>query len=167
MADLNIDGEDGIKAISILRKIREVPCSIYSMYSDLFHVKAALAANVQGYVSKKSSTEELLRAIHTVAEGRSFYCTETMKTITKLLYDKSPAEPSETQMLFLNYKSLSRSEKELFELLAEKKSIAEIASALGKSEKTILNKRTIICQKLLLHDRLDIVDAAKTLGVIG
>ena len=42
----------------------------------------------------------------------------------------------------------------------------EIAELLGKKEKTILNKRTIIYQKLGLADRLDLIEKAKILGII-
>ena len=168
IVDLNLDGEDGFKVISLLKAIRkDLKIIVYSMYTDLFHIKSALKEEVQGYVSKKSRTEELLHAILSVSDGSNFFGRETVPVIEKLVSQKVPREDIETQMLFLNYKSLSQSEKEVFELLAQKKGIEEIAKFIQKSAKTILNKRTIICQKLALRDRLDIVEAAKTLGVIG
>ena len=61
---------------------------------------------------------------------------------------------------------LSKSEQQLFELLAKKIELKEISEIIGKKEKTVLNKRTIIYQKLGLSDRLDLIEAARKLGVI-
>ena len=44
--------------------------------------------------------------------------------------------------------------------------LKEISEIIGKKEKTVLNKRTIIYQKLGLSDRLDLIEAARKLGVI-
>ena len=44
--------------------------------------------------------------------------------------------------------------------------MAEIAEALGKKEKTVANLRSLVYQKLDIHDRLDLIEFAKQLGVI-
>lgn len=139
------------------------------MYADLFHIKAALDTDVQGYVSKKSPLSELSSAILSVAGGGTYFCRESATVVRRAVTDKEAAKsvPTEMEALFQNYRELSKSEKELFLLLAQRKDIAEIAQSIGKSEKTVLNKRTILRQKLCLRDRLDLVEAARMLGVIA
>ena len=92
-------------------------------------------------------------------------CHEVIQT---LALGKNALHPENENAItaFANYKSLSRSEKEVFELLAQKKDVAEIAEALGKKEKTVANLRSLVYQKLDIHDRLDLIEFAKQLGVI-
>ena len=88
--------------------------------------------------------------------------------IQTLALGKNALHPEDENAVaaFANYKSLSRSEKEVFELLAQKKDVAEIAELLGKKEKTVANLRSLVYQKLDIHDRLDLIEFAKQLGVI-
>ena len=169
IVDLNLDGEDGLSSVSSLRTLKaSLPVIVYTMYSDLFHIKSALKANVQGYVTKNSSVQELISAILTVSGGGSFFCSEVTSLLKPVIATPNEkGDMSETEMLFINYKELSKSEKALFVLLAEKKDTAQIACEIGKSEKTVLNKRTAIYQKLNIRDRLELVEAARILGVIA
>ena len=75
-------------------------------------------------------------------------------------------EENNSDLLYANYKTLTEIEQKVFQLLAQRKEIEEIADILGKKEKTILNKRSIIYQKLGIIDRLDLLEKAKLLGII-
>ena len=55
---------------------------------------------------------------------------------------------------------------EISAVTAKKKDVEEAAAILNKSTKTIQNQKSIIYQKMNLRDRLELVDAAKLLGVI-
>lgn len=170
LVDLNLDGEDGISAIRALRTVREgLPVIVYTMYTDPFHIRSALEADIQGYVGKKAPIEELLLAIITVADGGSFFNKAATKLLSAML-SGSPVQQSDSDTkqaeFFANYKALSKSEQQLFLFIAQKMELPEIARIMGKSEKTILNKRTMLYQKLKVHDRLDVIDGARLLGVI-
>ncbi|MCR5725097.1 MAG: response regulator transcription factor [Treponema sp.] len=165
LIDLNLAGEDGLSAIKQFRSI--VPglkVIIYTMYADPYHIKNALQSNVQGYITKNTDITELMNAITSVAGGGSAFCPAASKIMNTLL--SGEAAKNSEDFLFINYQALSKSEQTLFELLAKKTDLAEIAAALGKKEKTILNKRTILYQKMGFHDRLDLAEAARKLGVI-
>ena len=170
LVDLNLDGEDGISAIRVLRAVREgIPVIVYTMHTDPFHIRSALEADIQGYVDKKAPIEELLSAIITVADGGIFFNKAATKLVSALLSD-SPLQKSDGDSkqaeFFANYKALSKSEQQLFLFIAQKLELSEIARIMGKSEKTILNKRTMLYQKLKVHDRLDVIECARLLGVI-
>lgn len=164
--DLNLAGSDGLSALGLLRSVKkELPAIVYTMFSDGAHIEAALAAGVQGYVTKDADDAELENAILTVAGGNNFYNRAFSKIMQSLIAGdgerKDNMEPS-----YIEYRLLSKSEKKIFLLLAEKKEPEEIAALLGKSAKTVLNQRTIIYRKLGLRDRLDLIDFAKKIGVL-
>ncbi|MCR4822376.1 MAG: response regulator transcription factor [Treponema sp.] len=168
--DLNLDGENGLLLIEDLRSIKEnLPVLVYTMYSDMFHLRNALTSNIQGYISKDSSTDELYQAIMQVKGGGSFFNNAASKMLS-ILVNGIPARGFDSDekaaQIFANYKDLTKSEQKIFEYLALKKDLTEIAKITGKSEKTIMNKRTVIYQKMELSDRLSLIESAQTLGII-
>ena len=72
---------------------------------------------------------------------------------------------TDKEYVFDNYRSLSKKELEIFYLLIDGLKISQIAEKLGKSEKTIRNQRTSIYDKMLIHDRYDLMKKAKILGL--
>ncbi len=164
LVDLNLNGADGLEAVSAFRKTRETLLVIvFTMYADPLHVEAALGAGVQGYVTKSASIEELESAILAVTAGGTYYDRTAAKIMQSLL--APPHEQNDTRP-YMNYHSLTKKEQEVFALLAQKKDTKEIAQLLRKSEKTVINQRSLIYQKLDIRDRLDLIEYAKTLGVI-
>ena len=168
--DINLDGENGIELITILRKIRpQLLVIVYSMYSDALHIEMALKANIQGYVTKDAKIEELKKAIFTVNEGGMYYNKRSSQMLHNLISKDTAVvdeEFSASLSLIEGYKTLTKKEQEIFMLLAKNMTTEEIAATLKKAEKTVINQRTIIYSKLNLKDRLDLQNAARTLGVI-
>ena len=168
--DLNLDGEDGLDAVSVLRaKNASFPVIVYSMYADERRIEKALEYGVQGYITKNDGTDELESAIKIVANGGLCYSMAASLVIQKKLFgssDGSMADGKNNGDFYKRYMELSKSEQEVFALLAQKKKTDEIAKILGKKEKTVINQRTMIYQKLYLEDALELIDYAKKLGVI-
>ncbi len=168
--DLNLDGEDGLEAVPIIRaKKTSVPIIVYSMYADERRIEKALEYGVQGYITKNDGTDELESAIKIVANGGLCYSMAASLVIQKKLFgssDGSKADGKNDGDFYSRYMELSKSEQEVFALLAQKKKTDEIAKILGKKEKTVINQRTMIYQKLYLEDALELIDYAKKLGVI-
>ena len=172
IVDLNLDGEDGLKSIDQLRKIKEkLPVIIYTMYSDPIHIENALKADIQGYITKNSKTEELLKGIELVATGSNFYNAAASKILQTMISGnnktntKENKDKNDSAILFVKYKALTKSEQKVFYLLAQKKEPEEVAKTLGKSIKTVINQRSIIYQKLNISDRLDLIEYAEKLGL--
>ena len=160
--DLNLGDTDGISALRAFRHIKpNLPVIIYTMYSDSFHIQNALKSGVQGYVTKEANVDEMENAILTVANGGNCYNKAASQVINSIVATEDTEDFS-----YANYKSLTKSEQEVFALLAQKKEIGEIAKILGKKEKTIINLRSIVYQKLNVYDRLGVIELAKQLGVL-
>ena len=176
IVDLNLNGEDGLALVEPLRKIKpELKIIIYTMYNDPIHIKNSLQKDIQGFITKDLDVAEIERAILCVNDGTLFYCKEAKAILRELIQNKTGSgggfysgadENKKTEVLFKNYQMLTVKEQEVFALLAQKKDVDEIAEVLNKSVKTIQNKKSLIYQKMNVKDRLELVEAARLLGVI-
>lgn len=176
--DLNLNGENGLSLIDELRSINsEIKIIVFTMFNDAMHIEKALKKDIQGYITKDMKLSEIEKAIISVREDNIYYCKDAQKIMHELMqntkaekiggFSESNINSKEKDsIIFANYKTLSKKEQEVFLLLAEKKDIFEVAKTLNKSEKTILNQRTAIFQKMNISDRLELIEKAKILGVI-
>ena len=77
LMDINMEPISGIEAT---RAIREFSADIriigISVHADLPYVNALMQAGANGYVTKNSSGEEMIRAIMLVMEGQQYFCKE-------------------------------------------------------------------------------------------
>nr|WP_318682270.1 response regulator transcription factor [uncultured Treponema sp.] len=171
IVDINLDGENGLSLIHQIRKIlSNAKFIVYTMYSDSPHIMQALKSRIDGYITKDAPLDELEKAIVSVTEGNIYY-NKRANQIMHLLLDTHPDDLNDKDAHILelvnNYKNLSKKEQEVFKLLAMNKTSREVSEILGKAEKTIINQRSNIYGKLNLHDRFDLIEAAKILGVIA
>ena len=169
LLDLRIGNENGLSLLAGLRKIRDdIRTLVCTAFCEPLVVENAMKMNIQGFISKTSDLSEIATALRTVAQGKEYFCAEVV-SVMKANYAKIAtglADSSDrTTELFAKYKTLSKKEREIFELLSKKIDPADIAAKLGKSIKTVENQRTAIYAKMNIHDRLEIVEAGKILGV--
>jgi two-component system invasion response regulator UvrY len=86
LMDINMEPVSGIEAT---RSIREFSDDIriigISVHTDLPYVNALMQAGANGYVTKNSSGEEMIRAIFLVMEGQQYYCKEITDIIGNAL----------------------------------------------------------------------------------
>ena len=169
--DININGESGLNFIDEFRMlVPKLNIIIYTMYSDMLHIEAALKKNIQGYITKDCEVQEIEKAIQFVSGGSMYYNKAAKEVMQSLLFknnhNNADYEELRIQELFENYKTFTPKEQEVFLLLAQEKNTDEIADILGKSEKTVINQKSIIYQKLGIKDRLELLRAARKLGVI-
>ncbi len=170
--DLNLNGVNGLDVVNELRKINpNLNVLVYSMYNDPIHIEQALGNDVQGFLSKDATIDELRKAIVLVAAGNMYFNTQA-KTVMKIMLSKNPgskiksASEKNNEQVYLAYSELTQKEKDVFYYLAQKKDPPEIAAILGKSEKTVINQKSIIYSKMNLRDRLDLMEKARALGLI-
>ncbi len=164
--DLNLEdeGKDGLSALKAFRKIKsDLKAIIFTMYADPIHIERSLKAGIQGYITKNAEIEELENAILTVASGKTCFNSAASRIMQSII---SPDSVLNEKFSYMDYKSLTKSEQEVFALLAQKKETYEISKILNKKEKTVINQRSIIYQKLNVHDRLELIEFAKNIGVL-
>ena len=135
---------------------------ILSMHSDEGYVLRALKVGAKGYLLKDSAEGDLIEAIKAVHQGKTFFSPE----ISKMLVEDYVRE-IRTRGAEDTYDLLTSREREILQLLAERKSNKEIALALNISVYTIETHRKNLHEKLNLHSLAELILYAVRKGIIS
>lgn len=119
-----------------------IPCIAYSSHDSGGFVEHATSAVVgaKGFVSKNADETILLAAINAVANGKSYIQAEL---VTGLLEVRDIAQ------------TFTKKEKRVAEALTIYNTNAEVAAALGITEKTVVNYLTIMYDKAGVKNKLE------------
>jgi DNA-binding NarL/FixJ family response regulator len=135
---------------------------ILSMYSDEEFLIRALTAGAKGYLLKDSAEADVLRAVHAVAQGRSYFSPSIAHTLLEDYMRRLQQEGLQDR-----YDLLTDREREVLQLLAEGRSNKDVAALLGLSIHTVDTHRTNFMQKLNLHNTAEIVIYAMRKKIIS
>src|SRR5579859_3309283 len=133
---------------------------ILSMHSDEGYVLRALKAGAKAYLLKDSAEGDLIEAIKSVHEGKTFFSPE----ITKMLMEDYVRE-IRTRGAEDSYDLLTPREREILQLLVELKSNKEIANVLNLSLYTVETHRRNLHEKLNLHSLPELILYAVRKGI--
>jgi DNA-binding NarL/FixJ family response regulator len=111
----------------------------------------AIRAGASGYINIASPPSELIAALRSVASGRRYINPEVADSLASHVNVSSPRSPHE---------ALSNREVEVMCLIAQGKSVGEIADSLALSVKTVSTYRTRILEKLDLRHNAEITRSA-------
>ena len=82
LMDINMDPVSGIEATKAIRAFTgDIRIIGISVHTDLPYVNALMHAGANGYVTKNSSGEEMIKAIMLVMEGQQYFCKEIVDII--------------------------------------------------------------------------------------
>jgi two-component system response regulator NreC len=162
IVDIAMPNLSGIEAAQrITAALPNIGIVILSMHSDEGYVLRALKAGVRGYVLKDAAEGDLIAAIKAVHQGRSFFSPEISKMLVEDYVREIRARGADD-----SYDLLTSREREILQLLAERKSNKEIALALHLSTYTIETHRRNLQEKLNLHSFAELILYAVRKGVI-
>jgi two-component system invasion response regulator UvrY len=83
LMDINMEPVSGIEATKAIRQFNnDIRIIGISVHTDLPYINALMQAGANGYVTKNSSGEEMIRAITLVMEGRQYFCKEIEGKLT-------------------------------------------------------------------------------------
>ncbi|HUA18896.1 MAG TPA: response regulator transcription factor [Bryobacteraceae bacterium] len=163
VVDIGMPQLNGIEAAQrITTALPRVAVVILSMHSDEGYVLRALKVGAKGYLLKDSAEGDLIEAIKAVHEGKTFFSPE----ISKMLVEDYIRE-IRTRGVEDSYDLLTVREREILQLLAERKSNKEIAQALNLSPYTVETHRRNLQEKLNLHSLGELILYAVRKGVIS
>ena len=132
-----------VPGLEVLRRLREqtprLQVIVFSMYEDSPFVVSALKAGARGYVTKNDDPESMVEAIACVRAGGLFLSPR----VAELFALRPPGEGDPLDELTLR-------ERTVFALLGQGQSLAEIASHLGVSYRTVAHAAAQIRTKLKL-----------------
>jgi two-component system, NarL family, invasion response regulator UvrY len=155
--DLNLPGLGGLEVVGRLKAVDpETRILVLSMHDDGTHVTRALQAGAMGYVTKNAYPEELLEAIARVSRGQTYIEREIAEA---LVFAGLRASPHALQ-------DLSSRDLEILRLLAEGRSLPQIADTLGIGYKTAANNCTRIKAKLGAASTAELIRIAIRRGLV-
>ena len=136
VTDFNMPGMDGLSLVNTIRRIfPNMKTIVLSMHDETHLVKEILRTGINGYVLKKDTHRELLKAIHEVQSGKVYLSNDINKILITNLQN-----PEEGRLL-------TDREREILKLIAKEYSNKEIAEELFISERTVETHRKNIFKK--------------------
>ena len=156
----NLNGIEAAQRMSAV--LPHLAVVILSMHSDEGYVLRALKAGAKGYLLKDSAESDLIDAIKAVHQGRTFFSAEITKMLVADHVREIRARGAED-----SYDLLTAREREILQLLAERKSTKEIAASLYLSPYTVETHRRNLHEKLNLHSLAELIMYAVRKGMIA
>lgn len=160
LLDLSMPLLNGIDAAYQLKRlVPETKLLFLSMHGDATYVTEAFRAGAAGYVLKRSTATELLQAIRAVLRGQLYLSPMLAKDmLDPLLHSKRSMSTPQKQ--------LTIRQREVLQLVAEGRSLKEIATILCVSVKTVEFHKTRIVKQLGLSTTADLTRYAVTHGLV-
>jgi two-component system, NarL family, invasion response regulator UvrY len=150
VADLSMPGRDGIDLISHVRTSSpEVAILVLTMHEDSEYAARALRSGASGYMTKASTSEDLVSAIRRIASGRSY----VSPSVSENLMERFTRSDSETPP----HTTLSHREFRIFELLVQCQTTTRIARELSLSVKTVSTHKARLLKKMGLQHQGELV----------
>jgi DNA-binding NarL/FixJ family response regulator len=128
---------------------------VFSMYDEALYAERAIRAGASGFITKRESSKELLRAIRCVLGGE-IYVSEKIAADSLQRFFTRPHRPSASDL-----EQLSDRELEVFELIGRGRSSRQIAAGLHLDLKTIETYRSRIKAKLNLRTSTELAQRAQ------
>ncbi len=157
--DINLPGRSGLDALHALKdEGSPVKVLVVSMYPEDQYAIRALRAGAYGYVNKGGDPQLIVQAVRTVAQGRKYVTPE----IAQMLVESLTAPTIEQA-----HQKLSDRELQTLVMIASGKRLADIASGLNLSPKTVSVYRARVLEKLQLANNSELTVYAIRNGLVG
>jgi len=156
--DLTMPGMGGLEASRrMLASDHGARILVFSVHENEVMLNRALDMGVLGYISKRSASQVMIEAVRKVAAGELYIGQEMMPYLVK----RKPSADNEL------IGGLSPREFEVFRLLAESKSVNDIAVLLSLSPKTVGHHATSVKSKLGVSGLAELTRLAIRLGMVN
>ena len=157
LMDIGMPGMSSFEATRLIRKERpDTKVVFLSMYDDEDYLAECVDIGGSGYVLKDSPADQLVMAIREVSRGGSYL---SPRLLTRLVDDfRMQGRGGAARQP--RFGTLTKREREILKMLAEGKSVKEIAGSFELSVKTVEAHKFNLMRKLDIHNKAQLVQYA-------
>ena len=152
LLDIALGERDGLDLLKAIRaEFPGVGVIMLSVYPESQFAVRAIRSGAAAYLNKGCSPDDLFAAIFKVKAGGMYLTAATAELLAQNVRQKKPGAPHEV---------LSNREFQVLQLLAQGRSVSEIAQQLALSVNTVSTYRGRIFEKLELRSSVDLFSYA-------
>ncbi len=154
LLDMSMPGKSGIELIKQVHSEKpKLRVLVLSMHEEHQYAVRAIRAGAAGYLTKESASRQLVEAIRKVAGGGAFISGEVAQQLALGAMPDAKGPP---------HAALSDREFQIFLMIANGKSVSDIAERLNLSVKTVSTHKANILQKMNMHTPAELIRYALT-----
>ena len=147
--DMSMPGKSGVELIKQVKAEKpKLRILVLTMHEEHQYAVRAIRAGASGYLTKEGASAQLVNAIRKVAGGGAYISAEVAEQLALGAMPGAQAAPHET---------LSDREFQVFRLIAEGKSVSDIAERLNLSVKTVSTHKANLMQKMSMSTTGEII----------
>jgi DNA-binding NarL/FixJ family response regulator len=148
LLDINMPGRSGLEVLEELKQLRPaLPVVVLTAFPEADYAVRAFKLGASAYVTKGSASDELLAALRKALAGGRYVTASLAEKLAASIAGDAPATPHET---------LSNRELQVLRLIAQGRTVKEVAAELSLSEKTIGTYRTRLSEKMGLSTNVEL-----------
>lgn len=152
VSDLSMPGRSGLDALQQIKlSFPNLPVLILSIHPEEQYALRALKSGASGYLSKDTAPDELVKAVKKVLLGKKYISQSIAEKLADSISSPSSKQPHE---------GLSDREFDVMKLLANGKSVSDIAEMLSLSVTTVSTYRARVMTKMNLRSNSDLTKYA-------
>jgi DNA-binding NarL/FixJ family response regulator len=161
LLDISMPLLNGIDAArQLIKTVPQTRIIFVTMHADSDYVAEAFRSGASGYLLKRSAASELVTAIHEVMKGRYYVTPLVTREALSPLFDGTP-EPKKLTT------TLTTRQREVLQLVAEGRSVKEIAAILKVSSKTVEFHKAALMDRLGIHTTAELTRYAIGHGMVA
>lgn len=166
LMDINMPVMDGIEATKELKlNYPKVKVIALTMFNDIRFIKDLLEIGAKGYVLKNISRDDLIKAIHTVSEGKPFLDSTVQEKVISSMSatDEDEFDEKEADLMVQN---ITSRELEILQLIALGLTSQDISQKLFISKNTVETHRKNLLAKLNVKNTASLLKFAYKKGLV-
>ena len=140
LLDMSMPGKSGVELIKQVKSEKpKLRILVLTMHEEHQYAVRAIRAGASGYLTKEGASAQLVTALRKVASGGAYISAEVAEQLALGAMPDANAAPHE---------KLSDREFQVFRMIAEGKSVSEIADRLNLSVKTVSTHKANVLAKM-------------------
>jgi DNA-binding NarL/FixJ family response regulator len=148
LMDVNLPGMSGVECVRLLKsQIADLQVVMLTVYDDSDRIFQALQMGASGYLLKRSTSQEILRAVEDVHRGGAPMSSYIARKVVQSFQRQGPSEKAS--------ENLTKRENDVLNYISRGYTNKEIADALGLSAETVRGYLKTIYSKLHVRSRTE------------